>query len=512
MCIDNCNITESGYDGYSMSNNAIAAYDNDEKPLSKWSKDDILRIARQLDWDKAVYLAKVPLEELRDRLLKRTSWHHTSSYYNKTDFYSFDDDAFDAFKPKDARDWVEYHKQVLSDRAKEKKKNHSRKGRIDYLTWGGSRAHPKAYEEYLDDVYIEERGSFYVVTDEKGREILRKKIGSTGTHVRYYENESLNDGLHQAHALKPSTPYMLRNDGELTDCSPMHPYIMRAYEKSKIINLMENRDEDKITSINWFYEHTSNPRLKDTIDSILKYFGIKESSSYKPSKDEVLDFITQANHMANQEFLRIRTSHMLYGGNDKSLYARISSVDFNWYPLLFNLLTEYTGIECVTLCKDSNTFGGRFEPYRINGIECDNLPVDEFLCIKGHPVVEGIASEYDLINKAREALSRGEPLNEAYDHMHPRYLNGWYEMEIAERLEDNMEHSQYPINEINTKLQEARPKTAVKSNGVYSVLNNKWIKEPVQSDIPDVDEEAFDKLFSEWEDRYFELIKEVDLS
>ena len=32
----------AGYHGWSMSNNAILAYENDEKPLSSWTKDDIL--------------------------------------------------------------------------------------------------------------------------------------------------------------------------------------------------------------------------------------------------------------------------------------------------------------------------------------------------------------------------------------------------------------------------------------------------------------------------------------
>lgn len=32
----------SGYNGWSMSNNAIAAYEDGEKPLSKWTKAEIL--------------------------------------------------------------------------------------------------------------------------------------------------------------------------------------------------------------------------------------------------------------------------------------------------------------------------------------------------------------------------------------------------------------------------------------------------------------------------------------
>ena len=45
-----------------------------------------------------------------------------------------------------------------------------------------------------------------------------------------------------------------------------------------------------------------------------------------------------------------------------------------------------------------------------------------------------------------------------------------------------------------------------KSNGIYS-LNNGWLKKPEQRDIPDLDEEAFDKLFNEWEDKYFDLME-----
>lgn len=50
-----------------------------------------------------------------------------------------------------------------------------------------------------------------------------------------------------------------------------------------------------------------------------------------------------------------------------------------------------------------------------------------------------------------------------------------------------------------------------KSNGIYS-LNSGWVKEPVQQDIPDLDKEAFDELFNEWEERYINLIedKKVD--
>lgn len=47
------------------------------------------------------------------------------------------------------------------------------------------------------------------------------------------------------------------------------------------------------------------------------------------------------------------------------------------------------------------------------------------------------------------------------------------------------------------------------SNGVYSVRKNKWIKKPVQEDIPEYDKEALDKLVSEWEEKCKNLIDDI---
>ena len=49
----------------------------------------------------------------------------------------------------------------------------------------------------------------------------------------------------------------------------------------------------------------------------------------------------------------------------------------------------------------------------------------------------------------------------------------------------------------------------IKSNGIYS-LNTGWVKHPVQQDIPDIDMEEFEKEFKVWEDRYFDLLDELE--
>lgn len=55
---------------------------------------------------------------------------------------------------------------------------------------------------------------------------------------------------------------------------------------------------------------------------------------------------------------------------------------------------------------------------------------------------------------------------------------------------------------------EAFKSSSPKSNGIYSVLNNEWIKKPVMRDIPDIDKEKFDELFEEWESKYNKLLNE----
>lgn len=81
----------AGYRGSSMSNNAVSAYADGEKPISNRSESDVISaIADELGVNESDIKLKYPYRYY----LKKTSWHHTSSKYNKTDFYSvsFDDE------------------------------------------------------------------------------------------------------------------------------------------------------------------------------------------------------------------------------------------------------------------------------------------------------------------------------------------------------------------------------------------------------------------------------------
>ena len=107
----------AGYRGYSMSNNAVSAYDDGEKPLSRWSKSDVISaIADELGVNESDIELKYPYRYY----LKRTSWHHTSSKYNKTDFYSvsFDDEDIiltSAAELQSLDNWIEEVQRFIED-------------------------------------------------------------------------------------------------------------------------------------------------------------------------------------------------------------------------------------------------------------------------------------------------------------------------------------------------------------------------------------------------------------
>lgn len=80
-----------GYDGYSMSNSARASEEAGSLPMSKWTKKEILaQIAdntRELNPFISV-LEKCKKADLAEICLEYDGWHHTSKFYNRTDFYS----------------------------------------------------------------------------------------------------------------------------------------------------------------------------------------------------------------------------------------------------------------------------------------------------------------------------------------------------------------------------------------------------------------------------------------
>lgn len=184
------NNMNSGYSGYSMSNRAAEAYNNGEMPLSKWTKQALLAAVEEYAKENEIrfslpLLKKLTADELRNRFLYRSSWHHTSEYANRTDFYSLDTELLSELTDEDLKKIIEEKAPVK----KEEPKTRKYRGEIRYIEWSGTRNHTKAEEKILNNIFIEEKGSFYIITDDEGNELLKKKIGSNGTRVTDYEAE-----------------------------------------------------------------------------------------------------------------------------------------------------------------------------------------------------------------------------------------------------------------------------------------------------------------------------------
>ena len=173
----------NGYDGYAMSNNARMAYEDcREMPLSKWTKTELLSAIKSYNVSADIILAlqKHNTNTLRRELLMYSGWHHTSEYYNKTNFYAIDADKVNELTVNCIDNWEKAENTVSSLKYR---------GDFNYVEWQGNRNYPKAVPHCLENVNIEERGSFYYVTDADDKLLIKKKIGSNGTRASSYTPE-----------------------------------------------------------------------------------------------------------------------------------------------------------------------------------------------------------------------------------------------------------------------------------------------------------------------------------
>lgn len=130
----------SGYVGYSMSVRAVQAYEDGDRPKSKWTKKEILsRIEyKNYNFTKEA-INKMPVKILKEQLLTRTSWHHTGKFLNKTEFYNIDYDYLDELTNEKIENIIKEYKEE-----EEKKKTKKYKGTIKYLEWGRNKKASKS--------------------------------------------------------------------------------------------------------------------------------------------------------------------------------------------------------------------------------------------------------------------------------------------------------------------------------------------------------------------------------
>jgi hypothetical protein len=237
--------------------------------------------------------------------------------------------------------------------------------------------------------------------------------------------------------LQEHTPYMLRNDGELYTCGETHPYVVYCYtEDSKVIDtFISNSDQVK-----WFYDHTRYEEVKRNVaiivESLYRLGFIVEidltSDRYCLDEGLLIEYIKTLSQACNQEFCRMRTSNLLWGGNGGNTYFRISSHDFNWFDAIWNVAYDNRNfITSVTISTDSTSLGGEISYYVHNGKLINLLPTDEFITLSGNPIIEELHTDtLDMLNHVNKQLSKAKCLYEAFGELNPKYINGFNKLAI----------------------------------------------------------------------------------
>lgn len=128
------------YIGKRMSERAFNAYQEGAKPLSKWMKKEILDLVKEVRPDLVEKLSKVRKEELAKVCLIQTSWHHTGSFYNKTDFYEFDENSVEEITDSEIE-------KLLESKPAAKKVSELEDVYFEWIEWEGTKRFPKKVQK-----------------------------------------------------------------------------------------------------------------------------------------------------------------------------------------------------------------------------------------------------------------------------------------------------------------------------------------------------------------------------
>ena len=210
--------------------------------------------------------------------------------------------------------------------------------------------------------------------------------------------------------LNTATPYMLSRSGSVLDCSPIHPYFMDIRgDNLRELNRLFDSPMYGRNYIVWFYNNMPSIRekIKVFVASYYDIFGGSISDdlvngifqntieSYKPQRtihdiDELLSLYEELNYITNQEFLRFRTSNVRYGGDNHSVYFRISSKGFNWFDLIWKTVYDNRNwISDITIVKDPQSLNVPINTfYRVGNFKTDHIDVNDFVELNGNPIVE----------------------------------------------------------------------------------------------------------------------------
>lgn len=257
--------------------------------------------------------------------------------------------------------------------------------------------------------------------------------------------------------LQQGQPYMIRNDGKVFVCPKLHPYIIDQPEDDLDYNLFQLFIEYPF-QLKWFYQHTGEQSTRDLVRSVgqqvinilynadqwnafdsqteffrgtrfedvlrtVSFLSVEPQVLEDGITDEVLDQFYEdydlLNTETNQEFLRARLGGQYVRDSlNDTLYFRVSSVEFNWFNIIYQVAVDNRFQSSkVTISVDNQS--GKEPPsssvykdldwyYVLSGEIIREFPIDEFLTLKGNPIVEELAlSSIKALRLGRSIISSG---------------------------------------------------------------------------------------------------------
>ena len=249
-------------------------------------------------------------------------------------------------------------------------------------------------------------------------------------------------------SLKRANPYMLRNDGKLIDCYPLRPYINYYSNYSAESAIEDTFSTNHIDFVKWFYDNTAVSTTKRDIKLLLKsllntdIFSVDKARIQALNIDlsgvdslcdkfDIIALYKAVNDETNQEFLRVRTSSLKFGGTSNSIYFRVSSTDFNWFNIIWEFVYNNRNfIDKVTICTDAQSRGGSIQFYKHNGNVINEMPTQEFITLSGNPVIESN-------NYVKRLLCQGASLTEAFQDTHPAHIHRQFDILVKEYIKNN---------------------------------------------------------------------------
>ena len=132
--------------------------------------------------------------------------------------------------------------------------------------------------------------------------------------------------------------------------------------------------------------------------------------------------------------------------------------------------------------------------------------VDDFEIIN-----EGLKEINESVEDTKRLIGEEEDAEQSYQRAIDNPEATEKEIELYKHIRDEeTEHKEELTDLLNGKenpIKEAINHNALVSNGMYSVLDDKWIKEPVVTEVPEVNQEEIDRALAPWLLRYNEILK-----